>query len=184
MGKRAMNDGQINEAERYFLDAQEYNQHAGSFTTRVSLLNLLSNVYGQKGDKRKRVQLSLAATELTDSLNNVDDQRRLSILQMHYEIREKREVKELELRTQAEQQRQDIRNSWKVIGVAFLVLILLAMLLMKLARNFITVRRTNRLLKESHEEMLLVQERLSASNRELNMYKRYLEDMVEEKAAE
>jgi PAS domain S-box-containing protein len=184
LGNRAMNDGQLNEAERYFLDAQKYNRKGGSFSTRVHLLDQLSVVYGRKGDKRKMVQLFLAATELKDSLDDVDDQRRLNILQMHYEIREKREVMDLELRTQAEQQRQDISNSWKVIGISILVLILLAMLLVKLARNFITVLKTKKLLKESHEEMLLVQEQLSASNRDLNMYKNYLEDMVEKKASE
>jgi signal transduction histidine kinase/tetratricopeptide (TPR) repeat protein len=184
LGNRSLENEQWDEAEKYFQLARQNNRYAGSIATRVQILDYLGKVYGSKGDNRRMVLFSQSATELHDSLAILDNQRRLNILQMHYETREKREQKELELRSQAEQQEQDISHSWRIIIFSLIVLGLLTFLLIKVIRNFLSVRKNNQLLQESHKQMLLVQEQLSISNQELNMYKIYLEDMVEEKAAE
>jgi PAS domain S-box-containing protein len=184
MGTEALAEKRFDRAEQYFLLAQKYDSNTVSSSTTVTILNRLSETYREKGNPKKMFETAQLAAALHDSLTVAEDKRRLEILQTQNELKEIREQKEMELRMQAEEQQQEISRRRKLIIFSIVILIFLSFLLAKLVLNYRSIRRKNLMLQESHEEMLQIQEQLRLSNNELDMYKEYLEDMVQKKAAE
>ncbi|MDR2037968.1 MAG: tetratricopeptide repeat protein [Bacteroidales bacterium] len=184
VGTDALESGQLDKAERSFLTAQKYNRETGTASVEVQILNKLSDIYLKKGNPEKAFKVKRLSVHLHDSLVSVESKRRLDILQIQYELKEIQEQKELEWQMQAEQQNQSIIRRRKIIVLSLIALALMAILLTKLIANYRQIKKKNSLLQESHEEMLQIQEQLRLSNNELNMYKDYLEDMVQKKTAE
>jgi PAS domain S-box-containing protein len=184
LGEEALDASDLNKAEHCFLLARKYNKKTGSSIYTVGILNNLSETYKRKGDHRRMFEMAQAAANLSDSLMVIEDNRRLGILQIQYELRVIQEKEELAWQMQAEKQNQNIRRRRNIILVLLSVALIIIVSAAKLISSFRAIRKKNKLLQTSHEEMLLIQEQLRLSNDELDMYKKYLEEMVLTKAAE
>ncbi|MDR0714209.1 MAG: tetratricopeptide repeat protein [Bacteroidales bacterium] len=181
IGNKSLETGQWDKAEKNFLLALRY---VRTISVRIKILDGLSQLYRRKNDYRNMVRYAQQAVVLQDSLLSAGNHERMDILRIQYRLKEQREQKELELRSHAEQQQHDIADSRRIIIFSLIILSALTILLINLVRSYWSVKKANKELKDRHDEMILIQNRLNAATTELNRYKTYLEDMVEKKADE
>ena len=124
-------------AKKYALSSISINARSIT-TTYFKASDVLMKVYAEEGDNLKAFEISQKVRDLQDSLNNVENDRRLASAKFEYDLESKSE----ELATEQEKQKWIL---WGGIAILIVILIIL--------RNNIVLNKKNKLIENQKKEI-------------------------------
>ncbi len=184
LADQAMENKNISQAEKYYLNALKYNKQVNSPETAQNIYTKLAELYRLEGNSKKAFEVLQQAIRIQDSITFAESKKRLEVLRMQHELKERLEQQDAEWKAKVEQQQQLFERRRRIIISIVICMIFLSALLGKIILNRRRTKFNNIVLQEQREEILQIQEELRQSNDELNMYKEYLEDMVRKQTAQ